>query len=492
MERERTGSTIRFHGRKPDQSDRLGDAARPRGARRPASRAPRAGGEGCRRHRPPALRRGPSPEPAARDVARRLPLGGHRGVRAAHRRGDPRGEDRVGHPGRRARGRLGRTPGARTRGGAAATALRPRTGRPRPAARTARPVAAGDDRGAGRDPRRRAVPARRRCAGGAGRAGRLPVARTLREGGCRRRRGHARRRRRHAARGPRAARAGTHGGPRRGPVVAPHAPGGRGGRPHLGARPGRRARGGRRRAGRGIRPHRRARRARDARAPVPGRRGSDRGAAGPPDRLGARVRRGRDRRRLRRRVPLRPPADRRAAGDGARPGRAGRQPQQDRDARPRPRLAGAAAVARRAACATRGPRRRRRSTSSHSPAFSPQAASTATCGPPAPAIGGGARRCSRRSNARCPSAACRASRRDSTSCSTSPRASARRTCVRLGAARDVALTDIRRYRVSPDAPAPEQLVLGYGDLADPLVDEAVALLAAAVREAAARGVGGSR
>ena len=126
--------------------------------------------QGCRRHRPPALRRRPSPEPAARGVAGRLPLGGHRGVRAAHRRGDPRGEDRVGHPCRGARRRLGRTPGARTRrGGAAATALRPRTGRSRPAARAARAVAASDDRGAGRDPRRRAVPARRRRAGGAGR-----------------------------------------------------------------------------------------------------------------------------------------------------------------------------------------------------------------------------------------------------------------------------------------------------------------------------------
>lgn len=62
--------------------------------------------------------------------------------------------------------------------------------------------------------------------------------------------------------------------------------------------------------------------------------------------------------------------------------------------------------------------------------------------------------------------------------------------VRAGEARDVALTDIRRYRVSPDAPAPERLVLGYGDLADPLVDEAVRLLALCVREA--RGVGGSR
>lgn len=64
--------------------------------------------------------------------------------------------------------------------------------------------------------------------------------------------------------------------------------------------------------------------------------------------------------------------------------------------------------------------------------------------------------------------------------------------VRAGASYDVALTDIRRYRVSPDVPAPERLVLGYGDLADPLVDEAVSLLAAAVRDLAARGVGASR
>ncbi|MEV5070047.1 PLP-dependent aminotransferase family protein [Microbacterium sp. LMI12-1-1.1] len=64
--------------------------------------------------------------------------------------------------------------------------------------------------------------------------------------------------------------------------------------------------------------------------------------------------------------------------------------------------------------------------------------------------------------------------------------------VRAGAAYDVALTDIRRYRVSPDVPAPERLVLGYGDLADPLVDEAVSLLAAAVRDLAAHSVGASR
>ncbi|WP_203581497.1 MocR-like pyridoxine biosynthesis transcription factor PdxR [Microbacterium hibisci] len=56
--------------------------------------------------------------------------------------------------------------------------------------------------------------------------------------------------------------------------------------------------------------------------------------------------------------------------------------------------------------------------------------------------------------------------------------------VRIAEAHDLGLTDIRRYRVSPDSPGAERLVLGYGDLADPLVDEAVHLLAACVREAA--------
>ena len=59
--------------------------------------------------------------------------------------------------------------------------------------------------------------------------------------------------------------------------------------------------------------------------------------------------------------------------------------------------------------------------------------------------------------------------------------------VRAAEAHDLGLTDIRRYRVSPDAPAPERLVLGYGDLADPLLDEAVSLLAAVVHD-----VGSSR
>ncbi|MBW9095017.1 PLP-dependent aminotransferase family protein [Microbacterium jejuense] len=54
--------------------------------------------------------------------------------------------------------------------------------------------------------------------------------------------------------------------------------------------------------------------------------------------------------------------------------------------------------------------------------------------------------------------------------------------VRAAERHDLGLTDIRRYRLSPDAPAPERLVLGYGNLADPLVDEAVRLLAQVVRE----------
>ncbi|MGN6219579.1 MAG: PLP-dependent aminotransferase family protein [Microbacterium sp.] len=59
--------------------------------------------------------------------------------------------------------------------------------------------------------------------------------------------------------------------------------------------------------------------------------------------------------------------------------------------------------------------------------------------------------------------------------------------VRAAEPHDLGLTDIRRYRVSPDAPAPERLVLGYGDLADPLVDEAVRLLATVVRDSASAG-----
>lgn len=56
--------------------------------------------------------------------------------------------------------------------------------------------------------------------------------------------------------------------------------------------------------------------------------------------------------------------------------------------------------------------------------------------------------------------------------------------VGAAAERDVAITDLRRYRVSPASRAQERLVLGYGNLADPLVDEAVARLADAVREVA--------
>ncbi|MFE7406304.1 PLP-dependent aminotransferase family protein [Isoptericola sp. NPDC057559] len=58
--------------------------------------------------------------------------------------------------------------------------------------------------------------------------------------------------------------------------------------------------------------------------------------------------------------------------------------------------------------------------------------------------------------------------------------------VRAAAARDVAVADVRRYRVTaaplPGGPA-EALVVGYGNLADARLGEAVAGLAAAVREA---------
>ncbi|MCB7136334.1 aminotransferase-like domain-containing protein [Cellulosimicrobium marinum] len=54
--------------------------------------------------------------------------------------------------------------------------------------------------------------------------------------------------------------------------------------------------------------------------------------------------------------------------------------------------------------------------------------------------------------------------------------------VREAAARDVAVTDLRRYQVAAPARS-ATLVLGYGNLADARVDEAVARLAAAVRRA---------
>ena len=53
--------------------------------------------------------------------------------------------------------------------------------------------------------------------------------------------------------------------------------------------------------------------------------------------------------------------------------------------------------------------------------------------------------------------------------------------VRAAAALDVAVADIRRYHAGGAPHPPERLVLGYGDLADPLVEEAVARLARAVR-----------
>jgi GntR family transcriptional regulator/MocR family aminotransferase len=56
--------------------------------------------------------------------------------------------------------------------------------------------------------------------------------------------------------------------------------------------------------------------------------------------------------------------------------------------------------------------------------------------------------------------------------------------VREGAARDVALVDLRRYQTAPSARS-TVLVIGYGNLADPRLEEAVRSLRAAV-EAAAR------
>ncbi|MFB7799998.1 PLP-dependent aminotransferase family protein [Isoptericola sp. NPDC056134] len=55
--------------------------------------------------------------------------------------------------------------------------------------------------------------------------------------------------------------------------------------------------------------------------------------------------------------------------------------------------------------------------------------------------------------------------------------------VRAAAARDVAVADLRRYRVTAAAPGSEALVVGYGNLADARVDEAVTALAGAVRAA---------
>ncbi|GAA1730145.1 PLP-dependent aminotransferase family protein [Isoptericola hypogeus] len=60
--------------------------------------------------------------------------------------------------------------------------------------------------------------------------------------------------------------------------------------------------------------------------------------------------------------------------------------------------------------------------------------------------------------------------------------------VRAAAEREVAVADVRRYRVPSGPPAagaaPGSLVLGYGNLADARVQEAVAALAAAVRDVA--------
>lgn len=61
--------------------------------------------------------------------------------------------------------------------------------------------------------------------------------------------------------------------------------------------------------------------------------------------------------------------------------------------------------------------------------------------------------------------------------------------VREAARREVTVVDLRRYQVRP-ADRSTTLVLGYGNLADARVDEAVARLADAVRAAPRRGTGG--
>src|SRR5690606_37110463 len=61
--------------------------------------------------------------------------------------------------------------------------------------------------------------------------------------------------------------------------------------------------------------------------------------------------------------------------------------------------------------------------------------------------------------------------------------------VREAARRDVTVADLRRYQVRPAA-RPTTLVLGYGNLADARVDEAVARLADAVRAARGQVAGG--
>lgn len=54
----------------------------------------------------------------------------------------------------------------------------------------------------------------------------------------------------------------------------------------------------------------------------------------------------------------------------------------------------------------------------------------------------------------------------------------------LAAELEVAVSDLARYRASSGTPTPEALVLGYGNLSDALVDEAVARLARVIRSLA--------
>ena len=163
--------------------------------------------------------------------------------------------------------------------------------------------------------------------------------------------------------------------------------------------------GGRRAAGRRARhPARRARRRRGAghaRAPVPDRRGARaRAAAG-----AAGVGRDRDRGRLRLRVPLRPRAGRDAAAARARPRRLPRHGVEDARARAAARLARRPAGAgggdrpRALGGRLRRPRDRR---PAPTPACSPAARSTATCGAPGASTASAATRSSRALETRLP------------------------------------------------------------------------------------------
>ena len=92
---------------------------------------------------------------------------------------------------------------------------------------------------------------------------------------------------------------------------------------------------------------------------------------------------------------------------------------------------------------------------------------------------GVATRCSPRSREQLPEATPERGRgRACTSCSTCPAGPRRRAVAEAAARRDVAVVPLSQHRVAPRGPA---LILGYGQLAEPAIDAAVAALAAAIR-----------